>query len=147
MLQHEGPVNSAAYSRYGRLIVTASDDRTARLWIARTGQPFNNIVLRGHGNAVRSAAFSSDGRRIVTASDDQTARVWLVKTGKQIGQENHGSNPRSAVFGPDGRSILTASGFHVTFWLADDGKFLPSAPMIRQSSPSVPTGGEFHGIQ
>ena len=142
MLQHEGPVNSAAYSPDGRLIVTASDDRTARLWIARTGQPFNNIVLRGHGNAVRSAAFSSDGRRIVTASDDQTARVWLVKTGKQIGQENHGSN-RSANFGPDGRSIIDRVRILMSrFGLRMTAKFLPSAPMIRQSSPSVPTGGE-----
>ena len=47
-------------------IVTASDDKTARLWDAATGKEI--AVLRGHEGYVRSAAFSPDGARIVTAS-------------------------------------------------------------------------------
>ena len=52
-------------------IVTASGDKTARIWDAASGKEV--AVLRGHGDAVRSAAFSPDGSRVVTASSDKTA--------------------------------------------------------------------------
>jgi WD40 repeat protein len=67
---------SAAWSPDGKRIVTASADKTARVWTADgSGEP---VVLKGHEAFVRSAAWSPDGERIVTASDDQTARVWPV---------------------------------------------------------------------
>ena len=57
-------------------MVTASDDNTARLWDAASGQPL--ATLSGHQGWVNHAAFSSDGTRVVTASDDKTARLWRV---------------------------------------------------------------------
>ena len=68
---------SAAFSPDGKRIVTASMDKTARLWDAATGQPIGE-PLKGHDGAVWSAAFSPDGKRIVTASEDKTARIWDV---------------------------------------------------------------------
>jgi WD40 repeat protein len=67
---------SAAFSPDGRRIVTASLDKTARIWDASSGQEIH--VLRGHEDSVSSAAFSPDGTRIVTASLDNTVRVWDV---------------------------------------------------------------------
>ena len=66
-------VNSAAYSPDGRRIVTASDDGTARVWDAESGQQMMELK---HMFGVNSAAYSPDGRWIVTASWDNTARVW-----------------------------------------------------------------------
>ena len=71
---HEGYVRSASFSPDGKRIVTASSDKTARVWDAASGKPI--AVLRGHADLVWSAAFSPDGRRIVTASKDQTAGIW-----------------------------------------------------------------------
>ncbi len=79
---HQGPVLAATFSPNGKLVATASRDRTARIWDAATGQSL--AVLRGHTRPVRSVAFSSDGRRLVTASGDNTARVWGVATGQQL---------------------------------------------------------------
>jgi WD40 repeat protein len=73
---NEERVNSAAFSPDGWRIVAASEDKTARIWDASSGQEIR--VLRGHEGEVTSAAFSPDGRRIVTASEDKTARIWDV---------------------------------------------------------------------
>ena len=76
---------SAAFSPDGKRIVTASEDKTARIWDAATGKPIGE-PLKGHEDAVCSAAFSPDGKRIVTASRDKTARLWDAATGKPIGE-------------------------------------------------------------
>ena len=79
---HDGPVQSAAFSSDGKRVVTASDDKTARIWDAESGKEI--AVLKGHDDLVRSAAFSSDGKRVVTASADKTARIWDAESGKEI---------------------------------------------------------------
>jgi WD40 repeat protein len=79
-------VLSAAFSPDGARIVTASADRTARVWDIASNEILRE--LRGHGGSVQSAAFSPDGARIVTASFDRTARVWDVSWGMTArGQE------------------------------------------------------------
>src|SRR6185437_14995280 len=69
---------SAALSPDGTRIVTASRDKTARIWDAVTGREI--AALRGHQDHVTGAAFRFDGSRIVTSSDDGTARIWNVST-------------------------------------------------------------------
>ncbi len=68
--------HSAAFSGDGTRVVTASFDKTARVWDAATGREL--AALKGHEGPVSSAAFSGDGTRVVTASADKTARVWDV---------------------------------------------------------------------
>ncbi len=62
-------VSSAQFSPDGKTVVTASGDKTARLWDAATGRELH--VLRGHEDLVLSAQFSPDGKTVVTASWDQ----------------------------------------------------------------------------
>jgi WD40 repeat protein len=57
---------------------TATEDKTARVWNAATGQVL--ATLQGHTEFVSDAMFSPDGQRIVTASNDKTARVWRITT-------------------------------------------------------------------
>jgi WD40 repeat protein len=71
---HEADVVSAGFSPNGRLITTASYDRTARVWDPESGHCL--AILKGHQGLVVSATFSPNGERIVSASWDATARVW-----------------------------------------------------------------------
>jgi TPR repeat protein len=105
---HGGTVFSAAFSPDGTRIVTASDDRTARIWDPRTGAPL--AVLSGHGGAVKFAAYSPDGTRIVTASSDKTARIWDARTGTPLAVvSGHSDGVNSAAYSPDGTRLVTAS--------------------------------------
>ena len=89
-------------------MLTASGDKTARLWEAESGKLL--ATFQGHTGPVTSAVFSPDGRRVLTASGDKTARLWEAESGKLLATfQGHTGAVWSAVFSPDGRRVLTAS--------------------------------------
>jgi serine/threonine protein kinase len=105
---HRNGVVSAVYSPDGSRIVTASRDKTARIWDARTGVQL--AVLSGHDDRVECAAYSPDGTHIVTASSDKTARIWDASTGAQLALlSGHADGIYCAAYSPDGTRIVTAS--------------------------------------
>ena len=122
---HTAAVTTAAFSRDGRRIVTASDDRTARVWDPRTGKSVH--VLRGHDGRVVDAAFSPDGRLVITASVDGTARLWSTSTGRTLHVLNGHTRAvvLTALFGPDGRVVVTAGADNLArVWDTQTGKVL-----------------------
>src|SRR6516162_5090406 len=105
---HSKPVKTAAFSGDGKLVVTASDDNTARIWDAGSGREI--AVLKGHTDNVLSAAFSGDGKRVATASRDSTARIWDAGSGNEIAVlKGHTDGMDSAAISGDGKLVVTAS--------------------------------------
>jgi WD40 repeat protein/serine/threonine protein kinase/TPR repeat protein len=105
---HRERLSSAAFSPDGTRILTASSDKTARIWDAHTG--IELAVLSGHRERLSSAAFSPDGTRILTASIDRTARIWDARTGIELAVlSGHGDFVQSAAYSPDGTRVVTAS--------------------------------------
>ena len=105
---HKGAVSTAAFSRDGTKIVTASADGTARIWNATTGASL--LTVGGHGQEFYAAAFSPDGTRIVTASADGTAQIWNAATGASIRElAGHSQPVRSVAFNRNGSLVVTAS--------------------------------------
>jgi glucose repression regulatory protein TUP1 len=110
---HTQDIYSLDYSRDGRLIVSGSGDRTARIWDVETGQALHTLHVEDHGSrdaGVTSVAFSPDGKYIAAGSLDRMVRVWNVQTGEFIEYfEGHRDSVYSVVFAPDGKHLVSGS--------------------------------------
>ena len=105
---HANTVNGVAFSPDGRLLATASVDKTARVWDPATGRHLRSLA--GHTGTVLWVAFSPDGRLLATASFDNTARVWDPATGEHLRTLTDQTGMVYGVaFSPDGRLLATAS--------------------------------------
>jgi dipeptidyl aminopeptidase/acylaminoacyl peptidase len=103
---HQDEVFQAEFSSDGARILTASRDKTAKLWDAASGKP---IASFEHPDGLNHAAFSPDGARILTASGDNTAKLWNAASGKLIASFDHQDTVPWVGFSPDGTRILTVS--------------------------------------
>ena len=82
---HTSPVACVAFSPDGHRIVTGSDDRTVRVWDAKTGTSL--LELRGFRDRLMSVAFTPDGTRLVTGDFSGTVTVWDSRVGKDAPDE------------------------------------------------------------
>src|SRR5207249_4309777 len=73
-LHHDQFVRSVAFSPDGKFLLTASWDKTARVWDLATGRPVGQPML--HQDYLTAAAFSPDGQWVLTGCADGTARLW-----------------------------------------------------------------------
>ncbi|MFZ6779711.1 NACHT domain-containing protein [Undibacterium sp. Ji83W] len=121
---HTSGVMSCAFSPDGHSLLSASRDKTLRLWESTTGTLLREFV--GHANWVTSCAFSPDGQSLLSASNDKTLRLWETATGTLL-QEfvGHSGRVSSCVFSPDGQSLLSASNDKtLRLWEAATGTLL-----------------------
>src|SRR5262249_6476279 len=118
---HHGGVRLAQFSPDGRRVLTASDDGTARVWAAATGQPAGPEFR--HQDVAHHAASRPDGRQLVTAGGDGCARVWDADTGKEVTTLRHGRAVTCAAFRPDGKRVVTAGEDPIVYlWDVSTGK-------------------------
>jgi WD40 repeat protein len=137
---HDGTVWWAEFSPGGNQIATA-DDRSARLWDARTGELRFTL---SHDDMVASAVFSRDGGRLATASHDGSVRVWDTATGARLAAltgrgEDGRIHYRKAVFGPTDDLIAAVrwNGALVDVWNARSGVRLTTLDNAGARGPDV----------
>jgi WD40 repeat protein len=128
---HSATVGSASYSVDGQMILTGSDDGTARLWDTRIdpagpGPPGIPTLVGDHGAAVSSVAFSPDARTVLSAGADGTVR--LTRGGRTL-TVRHAGAVNEAHFGDGGRLVISGSDDGTArVWRTSDGRLIATLP-------------------
>lgn len=100
---HEAAVTDLAFSPDGKLLLTASVDRTLRLWdLTSDGEP---LVLGGHTAAIAKVAFDPCGTRAFSAGEDGTIRIWSAPEGAPSGVVRAGRRVFDLAVSADGKQI------------------------------------------
>lgn len=79
---HTRAINSLAFSREGKLLVSGSDDHTLRLWEVETGRELR--TFNGHKDNVNKVLFHPNGKWIISGSSDHEIKFWEIETGKLV---------------------------------------------------------------
>ncbi len=104
---HANAVRGVSFSPDGKMLASASDDNTVKLWNPAIGKEIK--TLSGHTNVVWGVSFSPDGKMLASASADSTVKLWDTFTGKEIKTlSGHKSAVIGVSFSPDGKMLASA---------------------------------------
>jgi WD40 repeat protein len=116
LVGHRRGVNALALSTDGKLLASASNDRTVRLWSLPDGK--NVATLQAKLPEIYSlfaVAFSPDNKRIVAAGrGDPTTKnfpikMWSVSSGQEeMTLRGHAAPVQTLAFTPDGKTMVSA---------------------------------------
>ena len=126
---HVGVVWAVAISADGRCVVSASRDRTVRVWDVATGRERHVLP---HSDEVSSVAIAPDGRWAISGSG-QTLTKWDLETGRAISTSRSpepGNVTKVVVTGDGQRALFLQSGHphswadpgHLRVWEIDKGE-------------------------
>jgi WD40 repeat protein len=113
---HAGPVLAIAFSPTARTVVTASADRSIKVWSVDDGRLLRTFAY--HLEAVNALAFRpvSNNRAgetppcfCASGSDDRTVRVWQPEIGRMVRIiRQHKGSVFAVAFTQDGKNLFSA---------------------------------------
>jgi WD40 repeat protein len=117
---HSEGITSAAFGPDGRTIISASWDKTLKLWSVADGRELRTFKGDKSFNAV---AFAPDGRTIVAGGNDNALKFWDAASGHELRALVAHDKPINAVaYSPDGRTVVSASDDKtLKLWDAESG--------------------------
>lgn len=130
---HEGGATHIAFSRDGKRLATAGNDKTAKIWDEATGKLLR--TLTGHTDVVWSAKFSPDGTRLATAGNDKQVKIWDTTSGQALQSlTDFDVTVNSVAFSPDGTRLATGGDQFPKIWDVATGKELMTLPGVKNAT-------------
>jgi WD40 repeat protein len=104
----KGQSGSIGFSHNGRLLVTAHDDCSVRVWQADTLSPVYRFL--GHTAPVVKVIFDPKNLLVGSSSNDHTIRLWDATSGKHLHTlTGHNGTPTGLAFSNDGLRLASCS--------------------------------------
>jgi len=105
---HTVTVNAVVVTPNGELAVSASGDKTLKVWELSSGRELR--TLSGHSDWVSAVAVTLVDRLAVSASYDQTLKVWELDSGRELRTlRGHTWYVTAAAVTADGQLAVSAS--------------------------------------
>jgi len=126
--EHSSKINAISFNTDGKLLASASNDKTIKVW--RVGTGISLLTLMGHTEAVMSVSFSPDGSLLASGSQDDTIKLWDLSTSFNSGEvlftlEGHDKSVIFVSFSPDSKIVASASiDKMIKLWDVNTGKLL-----------------------
>ena len=108
LVGHQGAVNAVSVG--GKLIASAGDDATARLWSIDGG---NAVRTLSHPVALNAAALSPDGKILATGGWANTVFLWNAGSGAKADEFPTTSPVRALAFSPSGKQLAVGTGYEL----------------------------------
>lgn len=121
---HTDSIISVAFSPTDNLVVSTSDDKTARLWDYITGTERFRFDER---KRYLCAAFSPDGKSVALGSDDGLISVREIGTGNIIDWKVYDGSISHVAFSPKSNKILVSASVAdtaVQIWNVDERRVI-----------------------
>ena len=106
MDKHTDDVHSVAWSSTGEIILTASSDKTIRVWNSDGSE---RGTLTGTKAAVNSLAWSPNGDTLAAASADGTIGLWGADGTLLTTFKGHSDSVENVVWSPDSTKFVSVS--------------------------------------
>ncbi|MEH2366008.1 serine/threonine-protein kinase [Nostoc sp.] len=119
---HSDSINSIVISPDGQTLISASNDKTIKVWNLKNGKEL--FTITPNTDTVKSLAISPDGYSLVSGNINGVIQVWNITTGKEIRTfAGHSYQVLALIISPDGQTLFSGSS-DIKVWNLNNGELV-----------------------